>query len=239
MARRVDVAFTGDHLAPAGVAVVIDVLRATTTATAALRGGYGVVHVAASRDAARRLRGPGRVLAGEERGLRPPDFDLGNSPREMEPARGDELVLATTNGAPAVVAAADMAPTVLLGCLWNLDAVLAHLRAADVDRVLVVCSGTDGGVAVEDVFVAGLIVRALRAAGAHAGDSALVAQDVARASTSVREALARGSNAAVLVAAGLVADIDDCARVSITDVVGVVDSCRDGVARVVRAAPPA
>ena len=40
---------------------------------------------------------------------------------------GDELVLATTNGAPTIVAAAACAPTVLLACLLNLDAVIMEL----------------------------------------------------------------------------------------------------------------
>ena len=61
--------------------------------------------------------------------------------------RGEELVLATTNGAPAIVAAAACAPTVLLACLLNLDAVIVELlRREDPygPDLLIVCSGTDG-----------------------------------------------------------------------------------------------
>jgi len=68
-----------------GVAVVIDVLRASTTMITALaHGAAGIVPVA-DVDEARRLAGelgPRVVLGGERGGLRIPGFDLGNSPRE-------------------------------------------------------------------------------------------------------------------------------------------------------------
>jgi hypothetical protein len=82
-------------------------------------------------------------LAGERQCVKPPGFDQGNSPRETLDRRGEELVLATTNGAPAIVAAAASAPTVLLACLLNLDAVVMELlrredpQAADLQ---IVCS---------------------------------------------------------------------------------------------------
>ena len=148
----IDVALTRADLRAADIAVVVDVLRATTTATRALAAGYRSVLCAESVELALTLRGPGRVLAGERRCVAPPGFDQGNSPREAARRRGDELVLATTNGAPAIVAAARHAPVVLVACLLNLDAVIAALEGADVQ---VVCAGTDGAVALEDVYVAG------------------------------------------------------------------------------------
>ena len=101
----VDVALTRADLRAADIAVVVDVLRATTTATQALAAGYRSVLCAESVELATGLRAPGRVLAGERRCVAPPGFDQGNSPREAARRRGDELVLATTNGAPAIVAA--------------------------------------------------------------------------------------------------------------------------------------
>ena len=68
----IDVAFTRADLRPADVAVVIDVLRATSTATQALAAGYRSVLCVESVEVALTLRGPGRVLAGERRCVRPP-----------------------------------------------------------------------------------------------------------------------------------------------------------------------
>src|SRR6516164_2036425 len=82
-----------------GLAVVIDVLRATTTMVHALAAGCTAVRPCAEVDEARELAGSmraGRVLLGGERGgLAPPGFDLGNSPREYTPrvCRGNTLVL--------------------------------------------------------------------------------------------------------------------------------------------------
>src|SRR5436305_8610882 len=129
----IDVAFTPAGLRPAGVAVVIDVLRATSTAAQALASGYRSVACADSLARARLLRGPGRTLAGEHECLKPPGFDLGNSPAGvLHPGESCELVLATTNGAPAIVAAAEVAGEVLLACLLNLDAVAAALDGEEV-----------------------------------------------------------------------------------------------------------
>src|SRR5262245_8863015 len=92
-----------------GVAVVIDVLRATTTVVHALAAGCAAVRPCAGVDEARALAGSmraGRVLLGGERGGLPlPGFDAGNSPREYTPAvcRGTTLVLTTTNGTRALL----------------------------------------------------------------------------------------------------------------------------------------
>jgi hypothetical protein len=145
----IDVALTGDGARTADVAVVIDVLRATSTATQALAAGYRRVLCVGSIERAAQLRTGDRVLPGEQRCVKPPGFDQGNSPREALDRRGEELVLATTNGAPTIVAARACAPTVLLACLLNLDAVVIDLLQREDRRVAdmqIVCSGTDGAV---------------------------------------------------------------------------------------------
>src|SRR5947199_9745820 len=87
-----------------GIAVVIDVLRATTTIVHALAAGCTAVRPCATVEEARELAGQmrvGRVLLGGERGGVPlPGFDLGNSPREYTAklCRGTTLVMTTTNG---------------------------------------------------------------------------------------------------------------------------------------------
>jgi 2-phosphosulfolactate phosphatase len=230
----IDVAVTPAELRSATVAVVIDVLRATSTVTQALAAGYRQVLCADSLERAVDLRAPGRVLAGERRCLTPPGFDHGNSPVEAARRRGDELVLATTNGAPAIVAAAARAPTVLLACLLNLGAVIAALRIADAHGecdVLIVCSGTDGVAALEDFYVAGRLSAALRGPRT---DAARIAEAVARGYPTALEALAASADAQVLTAEGLEADIGYCAQESVLDTVPRVLVAADGVAVVVR-----
>jgi len=212
----VDVAFTPSAVKAGEVAVVVDVLRATSTIVQALASGFSSVHCCRTLDQARARRGPGRVLAGE-RNCRPlPGFELGNSPVEiaMRPGRGEELVLTTTNGSPAIAAAAQAADWVLIASLLNLDATLAAVPASG--RVVIVCSGTDGAPALEDVYVAGRIVERL---GGALSDSARVAACVAASYPGAREALAASADAAALVRTGQADDIDWCARESVAGIV--------------------
>ena len=228
----VDVAFTPAGARRAGVTVVIDVLRATTTIVQAIDGGYHRVLCVDTLDRARGLAAPCRVLAGERRCVRPPGFDLGNSPVEMVAPRGDELVLATTNGAPAIVRAAVLSPIVVIACLRNLDAVTEAAQAADVQLL---CAGTDGRPSLEDSYVAGRIAARL---GGRASDSALMARSLARTYARAEDAMAAGIGGRALVAAGLGSDVAWCAEESVSAVVPTVCGTGDGVAIVHEGARP-
>jgi 2-phosphosulfolactate phosphatase len=219
--RAVDVAFTPAGARRADVTVVIDVLRATTTITRAFEAGYRRVLCAATLEAARALAAPGRVLAGERGCVRPPGFALGNSPEETDPPQGDVLVLATTNGTPAILRAAALSRTVLIGCLRNLDAVVDAAGDRDVN---VVCAGTDARPSLEDTYVAGRLVERL---GGQATDAALLALAVAGERP---DALVAGTGGRKLVAAGLKHDIDFCGQESVDTAVGVVSFAASGVA---------
>lgn len=222
----VDVAFTRADAHEAEVTVVLDVLRATSTIVQALDAGYRRVLCAATLDRARELARTGRVLAGEQHCERPRGFRLGNSPSGTVTPLAEELVLATTNGAPAIVCAASLSPVVLIGSLLNLDALVA---AIDLSDVQLLCSGTDGRPALEDVYAAGRIAGRLPG---PASDAALVACAVARAYGEPRAALAASRDAEVLRSVGLEADIDWCARESVTAVVPHACGFAEGVAAV-------
>jgi 2-phosphosulfolactate phosphatase len=227
----IDVAFLGTDVRPADTAVVIDVLRASSTITLALASGYERVLVAGSIDEARTLRGDGRVLAGEVGCARAPGFDLGNSPEETLAPRGSELVLATTNGAPAIVAAAASAEQVLIASLLNLEAVVAQL--AGEDDVLLVCAGTDGGVSIEDVYLAGRLSAALEGTRS---DAARVAEAVVASYATPREALEASAGAVGLRRENLESDIAFCAQESIVGAVARVSETVDTVAVLMPAA---
>jgi 2-phosphosulfolactate phosphatase len=206
----VDVAFTRAAARPADVAIVIDVLRATTTIVQALAAGYERVLAVDTLERARALAAPGRVLAGERQCLRPPGFDLGNSPIEMDPPRGAELVLATTNGAPAIVAAAAVCERVLIASLRNLAAVIDAARTAE--DVLIVCAGTGGLPSLEDTYVAGRLAARL-------GHELTDAARIAVATAQLPDALVSGAGARALIEADMRHDIEFCAQESVVDVV--------------------
>jgi 2-phosphosulfolactate phosphatase len=229
----IDVAFLGTLVRPADTAVVIDVLRATSTITLALASGYERVLVAGSIEQARALRVDDRILAGEVRCARAPGFDLGNSPEETLEPRGSELVLATTNGAPAIIAAAQVAGEVLAASLLNLEAVAARIGGGD---VLLVCAGTDGHVSIEDVYLAGRLSALL---DGERSDGAQIAEAVAAAYPTAQEALEASRGAIGLRREGLEADIAFCAQESIVDAVPRLARTADGVAVLEPAGAPA
>ena len=99
------------------LAVVVDVLRATTTLVHAFAHGARSARACASIEEARVLAGSredrlerGVLLCGERAVLRPEGFDRGNSPSELSvDVAGCDLILTTTNGAPALARTAQAA----------------------------------------------------------------------------------------------------------------------------------
>jgi 2-phosphosulfolactate phosphatase len=222
----IDVAFTPDAARPTQVAVVVDVLRATSTIVAALEAGYRSVLCAGTVDRARELAGPGRRLAGERGCLKIEGFDHGNSPRFLDDREGaEELVLCTTNGTPALLWAVSRADEVLVGSLLNLDAVVDAIPAKR--ELTVICSGTDGRFALEDAYAAGRIVE--RLAGQRS-DAARAAEHLAASYVDTVAPLAESADAAVLRATGQAGDIGFCARESVSPVVPRAVAGRGGIA---------
>jgi 2-phosphosulfolactate phosphatase len=229
---RVDVAFTPEEAGAAPTGVVIDVIRATSTICQALASGYERVFCAAEVEEARALRdelGAG-VLGGERNAVRIPGFDLGNSPREYVQPAGDTLVLSTTNGTRAVVAAAHRCERVLVASLLNLGAVVEAARAHG-DDAIVVCAGVQGTLALDDAYVAGRIVELLEWARTDASEAAARlaatwtgAEEAFRASKSGRNLLENAPE--------LEDDIAFCARESALDVVPRFSRMRNGAAEI-------
>ncbi|NJK91074.1 MAG: 2-phosphosulfolactate phosphatase [Blastochloris sp.] len=146
------------------MALVIDVLRATSSIVTALAEGYAWVQGCRTVEEARLLadhHGPQALLAGERGGLPPQGFHKGNSPREfLHPhPRGLGLILTTSNGTRAL-AAAQAADQVLVLSFLNLSATAEWLRHQDKPIVLV-CSGTGEDFSLEDSLLASALLQIL------------------------------------------------------------------------------
>jgi 2-phosphosulfolactate phosphatase len=151
-----------DDCLAGSVAIVIDVLRASTTIVHALAVGCTCVRPCLEVEEARELAGSmraGRVLlAGERHGQPLSGFDLGNSPGAFVPSlcRGSTLVFTTTNGTRALLRAVK-ADRVLVAAFVNYSAVCEQLRQ-DQRPVIIICAGTDREVSLEDTLMAGAVV---------------------------------------------------------------------------------
>src|SRR5262249_5944787 len=118
-----------------GLAVVIDVLRASTTICHALAAGAKEVipclEVEEARERANRYVPGDAVLGGERGGLRIEGFDLGNSPREYTPTTvgGRTVLFTTTNGTRAMRQCTEAA-RVVIGAFVNLSPVCREVERA-------------------------------------------------------------------------------------------------------------
>ena len=80
------------------MAIVIDLLRASTTITIALNTFNKVIPVNTSNEAFELKNKYNALLAGEDNLKTIEGFDITNSPKEVQKHEGDVLVLKTTNG---------------------------------------------------------------------------------------------------------------------------------------------
>jgi 2-phosphosulfolactate phosphatase len=160
------------------VAVVIDVLRATSTISMAFKNGcqriIPVLTPEEALDIKDRIRDGSVLLGGERGGLKIEGFDLGNSPREYtrDVVAGSSIIFTTTNGTRALRGIRG-ANTILIGSFLNMASLCKWCQDADSDLVLVP-SGRNGTMALEDVACAGMIVSQVN--GYHKTDAALASE---------------------------------------------------------------
>ncbi|MDP9174846.1 MAG: 2-phosphosulfolactate phosphatase [Planctomycetota bacterium] len=229
----VDVVLLPAHLVEGSLAgksvVVFDVLRATTSITAALAVGVRSIRAFASLDdalAAANKVNPRPLLCGEAHTVAPPGFDLGNSPRQFTTAHaGRDVYLATTNGTKAL-AASRSAAALFCGALVNAG-LAARAVASRGNDIVLLGSGTDGRISLEDTLGAGAVCNALVQNGAAtlASDMAIIARRLfLEARKDLPGALRDGQGGHNVIKAGLEPDIDFAARLDVIDVVGEVDT---------------
>jgi 2-phosphosulfolactate phosphatase len=208
--------------------IVFDVLRATTTITAALVAGIRSVRVFADLSqakAAAAAANPRPILCGELHALPAPGVDMGNSPGQFGPQHaGRDVYLSTTNGTKAL-AAARSADNVFAGALVNAAAV-ADAAAATDRPILLLGSGTEGEVSMEDTLGAGAVCSRLlkRPDISLIGDGARLAYHLFNASRDHLPAVLRDTQGGRNnLKVGLDADVDFAARLNVFNIVGVMD----------------
>jgi 2-phosphosulfolactate phosphatase len=198
-------------------AVVVDVIRATSTVAEALASGARAIFPTLSTEEAVKLASSlGRedtILCGERKGLKVEGFDLGNSPSEFtsEVVGGKQLVMTTTNGTRAFLAV-DGAERVLSASFMNLSAVVRELDTTS--RLVVVCAGRENRFALDDAVCAGMLLNGFlegREEEQTLNDAARVASEIARLHPVSVDFLRSTGAGMALAEVGLEADLELCA----------------------------
>jgi 2-phosphosulfolactate phosphatase len=147
------------------IAVIIDVLLATTTiATALEQGAKAVIPVRDSihgLEMAKHLPEESFLLAGELEGEIIEGF-LAPWPSSLkEHVKGKTLILSTSNGTVAINKAIK-AKKIYTSSLVNGEQVAHHIKNVDRDEnLIIVCSGSDGAFSLEDFLGAGYFLHSL------------------------------------------------------------------------------
>lgn len=147
-----------------GTTIIIDVFRAFTTAAVAFDRGAAKILLVAEIEQALDLRrqGVGDLCMGEVDGIKPADFDFGNSPYELSQAdlTGKRLIQSTRAGTVGVTAAV-AADTIYLGSFVTARATVGAILKATSSLVTIVAMGNRGQVRSDEDEQCALYLRNL------------------------------------------------------------------------------
>lgn len=201
------------------VAIMVDVLRASTTITVAMQNFGKIIPVKSIEEAQTLAKEYNAVLAGERRGTAIDGFDTGNSPIEISKFRGDILVITTSNGTRIMDG---MKAKVLVGSFVNAKAVAKKALDLAEDHIEIVMAGVEGNFAIEDFLGAGEIISNIL--NHELDEMALASCMASRNENIVKEAVKNSRSAHRLSEIGLSDDVDFCLRRNIYDSVPVYEN---------------
>lgn len=151
------------------LAIIIDVLRATSTMVTALANGCkAIVPVLTLEEALEKsLLLPGALLGGERQAQRLEGFDFGNSPFDYVPEKvgGKRVIMTTTNGTRAIMACRE-APYICMASFLNLHSIVEAVQQkfsgnTELEGLVILCAGTNDRFDLPDTLCAGMLIDAL------------------------------------------------------------------------------
>ena len=225
---------------PPPVAVLIDVIRASTTIVTLLDRGSPEVILVGQRDRPRLVELAAEldalVCAEDPSGVKAAEADLTPSPAALHALdlAGRRVILATTNGTLAAELVRECGVEhVLIGCMRNGAAVMrsAVALARRLDRGIgLVCAGRERSSipALDDAYCAAALLchgeEAARVSGVPVAlrESAKLARNAASVFGGAREAFDQSMSAAVIRRIGAPEDVGYCAEENVSRLVPVV-----------------
>lgn len=200
-------------------AIIVDVLRATSTIVTAISAGALCVIPAETVMEARALQREGDLLGGERFCKKIAGFDLGNSPEEYteQVVGGKRIVLTTTNGTRAIHKSM-RADYILIASMLNAEA--CARSAIELRRdIVILCAGSHDEFAIEDGLCAGLVLDRLHSLSHFPIEmddfgAAMLALYRNRAAQ-LKETIMCGMSGKRLIKLGFKQDIEACSYVDI------------------------
>ena len=210
---------------PGAIAVIVDILRATSAIVTAFDNGVVRIIPVGTLEEARKFKEKGYMVAAERDGLVRDFADFGNSPFNFteERVKGKHIVYSTTNGTQAIHVASGC-KKVLIGAYLNFSAVLDYLLREDED-VIFLCAGWKSKFNLEDSLFAGAMAGKLIESGNYETicDSTLASMDLyTAASSDIMAYIDKAAQRSRLRNNNLDDVIEYCHTFDVTDVVPVL-----------------
>lgn len=148
-----------------GLTVIIDVFRAFSTACYVFNNGAKRIIPIGNIDSAYDIKrnNPNYVLIGERKGIKPPNFDHGNSPTQIEHVSfTNMIVVQTTSAGTQGIDQAKNASEIITGSFLNAGAIVRYIVSQNPKTVSLVAMGSAGiHIADEDTLCAKYIKNEL------------------------------------------------------------------------------
>jgi len=213
------------------IAVVIDVLRASTTIITALKNGCVEIVPVAKVNEAFKLRNKSIsqaiLLCGERNEIIVPGFDMSNSPAEYSSDRvkGLKIIFTSTNGAQLFDFSRHADQAVVCGFV-NIKNVCSYLTKVKKD-IAILCAGKNGQFGLEDAVCGGMLVKELNKRNSfEVNDNAVAAEILyGHFADNILSMLYQSSHGKRLIEIKQEDDLKSCASINSIDVVPIY---RDG-----------
>ncbi|WP_321422602.1 2-phosphosulfolactate phosphatase [uncultured Methanobacterium sp.] len=206
------------------VAIMVDVLRASTTISVALEKIPNIIPTLEIEEALALAPKHQAFLAGERGGATIEGFDVGNSPIEIQKLHGETLIITTSNGTRILEGISGRA---LIGSFINAKAVARKAREIAADHIEVVMAGVRGQFAIEDFLGAGAIISHLQ--DQELDEKAQAACLAIENHEMVDRAVKNSRSARNLNKLGFGEDVDFCLQ---RDKLKIVPEFKDGLIRI-------
>lgn len=210
-------------------AVVIDMLRATSVITTAVKNGCREVIPVLTIENALEISNNkiNYILGGERKAVKIDGFDCSNSPLEYneELVKDKTIVLTTTNGTRAIKGS-EGAKDILIGAMINGEAVAKKIVELDND-VILVNAGTYDQFSIDDFICSGYIIDCLKKhVSVELSDISTTAHYIYKNNVDIFSFIKYASHYKRIESLGLIDDLKYCCQKSIID---IVPQYKDGI----------
>jgi 2-phosphosulfolactate phosphatase len=161
--KKIEVCFSPalfkEYRNPQAIAVVVDILRATSAIVTAFMNGVSRIIPVETLQEAENFKKRGFLVAAERDGLVQPFADFGNSPFNFTRERvyGQQIVYSTTNGTQAIHEAVEC-HRILIGAYLNFSALSDWLISQQRD-IIILCAAWKNKFNIEDTLFAGALAE--------------------------------------------------------------------------------